>query len=266
MSYSFNGTTQYLSLARGIIPTGPIAISAWIRTSTVAADQTVFRCKQDSSVHLYGLSIQSGVNRINWQIRQNGGNNVVVVAANNSVIVNRWQHLFVYSNTSTDHGQFISGGSQVTDATASLPASLNETGVGANGDGSSFFSGQLAEFALWKISSAGRMQALARMLASGKSAAQPELRRGLVSYLPMRSDGLLRNQFSGLRDFCGIKWTVNANPAPSNLHPLIDYPTEMLSEFEEDDYVTPAAGGTTVGRLLRGLFEGGTLVGGRLVG
>lgn len=262
MGYSFNGTSQYLSRASGIVSTGPIAISVWYRTSTVAVDQTIFRCKQDSSVHLYGASIQSGVNRINWQIRQSGGNNVVVVAANNSVIVNRWQHLFAYSNTSTDHGQFINAGSQVTDATAALPASLNETGIGANGDGSSFFSGQLAEFALWKISSAGRMQAMARMLASGKSPAHHELRRGLVTYLPMRSDGLLRERFSGLKDFCGLKWIVNANPAPSNLHPQIDYPSELLRRGRRK---AAAAAGTTVGRLFGGLLDGGPLIGGRLV-
>lgn len=262
MAYSFNGTDQYLSLARGLVANGPLGISLFYRPNALVT-QTLASIKEDASVDNFTASMQAdGVNRQNWQVRS-ATNNLVMTTSASSVAAGRWHHFFGFSDGAGSHGQYINAGDFQSSALTSNPTGCDLTSIGANTSGGALFAGAIAEVSFWKVSVA-HAAAVARMLASGKSAAHPELRRGLVAYLPLRADGVLQDRYSGLKDFCGNKWTANgASFAPFTSHPRVTYPPEMLRRRR----FVPAGGGasTPVGRVLSGLLDGGSLVGGRLV-
>lgn len=69
------------------------------------------------------------------------------------ISINVWSHICGVARSATDRSVYLNGGSRGDNATSRVPSSLNAVGIGFNNRPATqrYFSGDLAEFAVWDI-------------------------------------------------------------------------------------------------------------------
>lgn len=168
-----------------------------------------------------------------------------------------WHHALCYSSSSTAHAVFIDGGSKATSITSNtFSASADRVAVGHAADSTptNYFSGDIAEAAIWDVALSDAEVALLGA-ASGPSAMlfRPA---SLRFYCP------IIGKYSPEIDIIeGRGMTVTG--AVASAHPRVFYPDSPMISMPPA--AAPPAG--VVGPLIGGrLINNSMLVGGRLVG
>ena len=188
MSLVLNGTTQYVWRTAPVVGR-PFFISAWFKSSSDSALQALWgEGHKATTFDYWRLALRGDVENdpVGCTIRRTG---VASALTSSGYTAGQWQHAIFIEAGTQDHRVYINGGSEGTDVSNDQgPLNLDTMGIGAlpyNGGWANFFSGKIAEVAIWNgvIPSAGEIAFLA---GGGKaSSVQPT---DLKAYWPLLND------------------------------------------------------------------------------
>lgn len=212
MAITFNGTDDWLKLEVALA-TQPCVFSAWIRQPLSSDADYIFASGTEfSSDDMFRAEVNN-IEQFRLNVKDTTNN--IMATPGNPIGDDTWHHVFGWSNSSTDHGISLDGGTPVLSSTTAVVTPGTDMWIGANTTNSGQWNGEIAEFAIWNISIAGKEHAMAKALAGG--AAPSHFYEGLVAYLPLIDNVL---------DVKGNVWTeVGTGGFPAFPHPTgIYYP------------------------------------------
>jgi hypothetical protein len=132
-SVSFNGSSQYLSLADNIafqMGTGAFTVEGWVYLTTVNSTQRRFYSQQNpgaTTVFWVGIST---TNKFSAELRDAAGTNDVQVYSTTTPVANTWYHV-AFVRTGTTTYLFVNGVLETTTTGQSQNISTSSIGVGA---------------------------------------------------------------------------------------------------------------------------------------
>lgn len=185
MSYSFDGTDDYIEGGSAALTVAPFTMACWFRPVNVTANGTLMSLSVDTgATDRFVLQAAGAIvgDPVRLQIVQGGtSSNASVTGA---YTANTWQHAAGVFTSSTSRRAYLDGVAGTLDTTNLTPAGVNRTGLGyhiTSGTRSVFFNGRIAEAAIWNEAlSAADIAALANGF-------RPSLIRpsALVFYAPL---------------------------------------------------------------------------------
>jgi len=183
MARSFDdGSSEYLQGSFSLSGE-PYTLAAWCYTDDVTINQIPLSIGDDASIDYAAIQIRGGdAGDSVWNVvLQGGSRNEAISTA--GVSVNTWHHICGVTAAANDRAVFLDGGNKGTDATARAVGTINRASVGVSADNTPFgyFSGRVAEAAVWNVA---LTDAEVAVLANGTC---PLLVRtaNLVSYWPL---------------------------------------------------------------------------------
>lgn len=250
-----DGSSEYLDINTPVITDVPMTISLWLRTNDVTINQYgVTLADKDVDDQRFGIGAGGNIANDPLFFFVRDGGNSTLISTTNFMSVNTWHHGIitgVVSGSDADYKVILdgdTGNAGDSGAGAARAVDLDRTSIGRMGDStpSDYFSGDVAEVAVWNINLSF---AEAAILAAGYSPlfVRPQ---NLVFY---------PNLIRGLNDKVG-GLVLTASGTTVSAHPPIIYPANVRVGIPEA--VAPPT--DEVGTLInKGLIDGG-LVGGRL--
>lgn len=247
-----DASTQYLEHGAAVLTAVPFTFSCWFNSDSATDNQCLMFLGLNSSTNRYFAMHASG-NAAGDPVRifaQNGGTSSVV-STTTGYTVGTTHHACAVFESSTSRHVYIDGGSKASDTTDVTPTTPNVTTIGRRSlsTPASYFSGMIAEVAIWNIALTDVEVALLAKKISPLMV-RPD---SLVMYVPIMGKYSPEIDLVGGRDF-----TVTG--ATTSQHPRIMYPYNRRNR----KYVVAAGGGEahhhTLLHLIMGLsFTGGTI-------
>lgn len=241
MPYTFNGTTQYLTISLASVTATPLTMACWFLDTGVAAgvalmsigdtaaDTEEFRLGVDGS-HVIALTRHTSASSATTTATYTPGT---------------WNHACAVFNSATDRRAFLNGANKVTEATSRTPVSLDTTRIGARGmlTLSAFYTGHIAHAAIWNATLTD-----AEVLALAKGFPAMRVRRDvLFNYWPLYGGDPVPDASGS-----GYSLSLVASPTVATVQPPVASPFAFTSYLPGG--AAPAAGGGTGGsRMLMGL-------------
>lgn len=214
MARSFNGTSDNLSHAAGVITAASFSVSAWTFPDTTNANRPIVTL-DDGVVGLnvyrfYFSNAASGALRMQTV---NSPSSATVTTANTAT-TGAWNHIVGGEVSAASRFVRLNGGTKATETTSVTPVGINKTEIGAEANGGDYFDGLLAEVALWSVALDDDEQ-----LALSKGICPLLIRpQSLAGYWP-----LLGNDGSEL-DRWKSRFDMTVTGATKADHPRIYYP------------------------------------------
>ncbi len=150
-AYNFinlDGADQKITIAGGGVVSGDATMSLWIKTSH--SGEAFILSRDDNSTRSYYFAKNSS-NYLLFKMQDGSGNNTFV-ASSDAINDGEWHHIVAVVDVGTSITLY-SDGSQVAQTTSSVPSSFNtateELYIGAFGDGSGFYNGDVGQTAIW---------------------------------------------------------------------------------------------------------------------
>ena len=213
----------------------PFAVSQWIRRDASIECVSFTLVDKDSNVHSHIIQPQpAGEIRVLSQDASGSSAAFTISQITNGV----WAHVTALFVSATDRRVFLNAAGKVTDATSRTPLNLDRTAIGywARSSPVHYFSGDIAEVAMWDLSSwtgatdsdkADLFETIIPALASGYSPMMFPL--GIQAYWPL---------IRGLNDIAG-GYNVTASGTVVSNH------TRIINPFGSQvaSLVTPVAAG-----------------------
>ena len=175
-----DASSQYLHIASTPITAAPLSMSCWFNTDDTGADQGLVMLEMDSSNYFFLMYDASGELRAYTEAQ--GTSDHADSTAGPSV--DTWHHGCAVYSASDSRAAFLDGANKGVETTDLTPTSPTDIFIGTYRDSAYYFSGRIAEVALWE---AGLVDAEVAALAAGYS---PLLVRPgkLLSYWSMIRD------------------------------------------------------------------------------
>lgn len=239
-----DANSQYYEYGSAILGAVPISMACWFNTDdltvlemlmavtdspTSSTDTNTFCLYVDGTTA--GDPVRAGTQR----------NTFAVASTSAGPSANTWAHACgVWAGTNA-RAAYLNGGNKGTNATNLTPLGLTKTNIGcyyswtgAAGAPMKFWSGLIAEAAMWNVA---LTDAEVAVLATGLSplAVHPE---NLVAYWP-----LIGNYATEIDTVSGYGMTPTASAPTKAAHPRVLYPSNRLAL---STYVAPPAGGGQV--------------------
>lgn len=151
MSYSFNGTDQYIQDSSVSPVAGtPCTLACWFRPTNNTGGNLLQICSSSGNDSHRISMTSSGTYRIGSTEAGTNGN------ADGSTIIsiNTWHHLCGVFTSSASRTGYLNGSDISTNTASRNPTSFTRTVIGARRDASVFgiyFTGQIAEAAIWDV-------------------------------------------------------------------------------------------------------------------
>lgn len=214
-----DANTQYIESATVAVAAYPISMAGWFCTDDVTKTQSIVsECLLINNNQRITLVFGGAIagDPVQYFI-QNAAASAGPLSTTGAT-VNVWAHACGVSAANNDHRVYINGGSKGTSASAvNFPATVTRTSIGrdAMSPAANYFSGKLAEVAIWSVA---LTDAEVAILASGVSPllVQPA---SLVSYWP------LIGRYSPEIDVAGGNgMTLSASAPVVADHPRVRYP------------------------------------------
>lgn len=187
MSRSFDGATQYLTTASIPVAVAPLSMACWFNTSDDANEQTLMEIGDTGgTADAFSLAINGSVagDPVQAQTRRSSTS---TASSTSGYSLNTWHHACAVFNSVTDRRAFIDGGSKGTESTSKAPVNLDVVRVGARARSTitAFFTGQVAEAAIWSVTLTD-----AEVAALGRGVSPLRIRpQSLVFYAPLLGVG-----------------------------------------------------------------------------
>lgn len=152
MSLILNGSTQYAYILEALAAGRPLTIAGWCKSDSDSAAQAVASlADKDSDVNYRILGLFGSVvgDPVIAGERDSGNNKWSETTA--GYAINTWQQVLAEFGSATSRKSTISGGNEGTESTSVTPANLDKTAIGVicRSTLAWFFSGKLAEIAMW---------------------------------------------------------------------------------------------------------------------
>jgi hypothetical protein len=243
MAYSFNGSAS-LVLGSALLTAAPCTMLAWVNPRNNTADQWLMGLAQLSGASFEDLILQ---------IQGTGAGDPVQACAFHSggfanavsskgIYLNGWQSAAAVQISGSSRAAYWNGLNRGTNGTSAVPAGLNRTIIGAGyntaGTITSFYTGNLAEVALYDVDLTPR-----EILDYHEGKTPDRIRPGnLILYLPLRRE-------TGIKDFSRNNSIFTNTSAVA----VADHPPVQRPEKRKIFLVSvPAAGRTLSGALAEG--------------
>lgn len=208
-----DAASQYLENTTAPVTAYPLSMAAWGRSDNAAATQYAVDIGDSAGTDHVGINWRGADAGDPISAFVNGSGSDAVTSTGYSV--NVWAHGCGVFASATSRAAYINGGSKGTNTTSETITSLDRIGIGRTEHSSpgSYFSGDLAEVAVWNIALS---DADVLMLSLGVS---PLLVRpdGLVFYVP-----LIGRYSPEIEVVGGLNMTVTG--ATQSEHPRVFYP------------------------------------------
>ncbi len=151
-----NASSEFLQANVADFTVPPISISAWAHPDDAANTGTIYFCGDNGSTKdWYSLRLMGGTAGDPLQMRVRDVTAFSDAETSNSYNVNAWNHVFGKVLSATSRTAILNGDiANEGNSTASRsPTTPNRTAIGRLGDGtpSSYFSGRIAEVAVWDV-------------------------------------------------------------------------------------------------------------------
>ena len=154
MSRLFNDAASDKLLNGGAILTAaPMTVHAWAYTDDVTVDQAILSLGDTAgTANYFELSIlgTTAGDPIQWRATNTTAASAIT---STGVTVNTWHSCLGRETTNADRDALIDGGSKVNNTTSKTPTSIDATGIGVRKRSNEqlFFSGRIAEVAVWNV-------------------------------------------------------------------------------------------------------------------
>jgi len=238
MARLFNDSSnEYLHHNAAVISSPPFVLCGWFYTDTLIVSQTILSIGDASWTNVHSLSIMGGVT--NDPVRAWTWEAAGAGAADSSIAytTNKWHHAIGLFVSGTDRRVLLNGGSKGTNNTDKTPGGLDNTTIGAsrwNGGVSYYFSGRVAETAIWNLSNwpgntaSDKADEFERLAVPALAAGYSPLffRQGLVGYWPL---GGIYDKNDGDHDIIGGYNMTPYNTPSTADHPPIIYPSRPIN-------------------------------------
>ena len=211
MAYAFNGTTQFLSTASAPTTAAPLTIYGRFNSSSDASNQTLAAIANKTSdtnsfwMVAGGAQVDDPVRVITY-----GTVSTSIADTTTGFLINTWFDAAGVFSAINNRTAYINGGSSVTNTESQTPIGLNTFGIGVLNrlNIASYFSGGLAETAIWNAAlTGGEVASLAKGFKPTRVRPQ-----SLVFYAPLVRD---------LQDLRGALTITNNNSATVADHPRV---------------------------------------------
>lgn len=211
MAYTFNGSSQYLSISTAAVAAAPLTLACWFNSTSIAVNQGLINVSSASGDQNFRLSAQGAVtgDPVRAQALNVSANGLADTTT--GYLANTWTHACGVFTSATSRTAYINGGSAGTDTVSVTPPSIDRMFIGVTRNGSAFTNytaGQIAEVGIWNVA------LTTAEIASLAKAVSPALIRpaSLVFYAP------LVREFTDLR---GARVFTNNGTATVSAHPRI---------------------------------------------
>ena len=153
MARLFNDAASHSLLYSGaVVSAAPCTFASWMRTNDLGVSQTIVSVGDSSKTNNYKrLSWSQGQNAI---IAQEAAGGSVFAATTAAATANTWHHAVAAFDSSSPYQiAWLDGGNKGTSTSDKTPSGIDQTGIGAwaRGSPTQYFSGDLAEAAIWNV-------------------------------------------------------------------------------------------------------------------
>ncbi|OGU80429.1 MAG: hypothetical protein A2W11_00760 [Ignavibacteria bacterium RBG_16_35_7] len=148
-------SSEYLEIDSSVITTQPLTMAAWVYSDSATLLQAILSvADKDSATKLHFLELAGTIAGDPVRMASITVGSPSYAATTTGYSVNTWHHAAGVVSASNARAAYIDGGSEGTDATEEDPgAVLDRTSIGRLGDSTpaQYFSGNIAEAAVWNI-------------------------------------------------------------------------------------------------------------------
>jgi hypothetical protein len=230
-----DAASEYLGLGTAPVSAAPCTLAGWLSRDAAAGDFGILGLRDSvGGQNEIWTQIENSTQLVRAATRTSGPTfGIAVTSAATSL--NTWQHACAVFASSTSRTAYLDGGNSGSNTTSNNPTSLNVVAVGARATPGTYFSGKLAELAIWDVALTADEVA---QLGLGYS---PLLVRpgNLVAYWPLYGNNSPETDIVG-----GVNLTWNNTPTKASDHPRIILPRKRRV------YLGTAAGGATEVELM----------------
>jgi len=246
-------SSQFIGHSAGLVSADPITLACWGRSDDSTNGQDAVQIGDSTTGRGWRLNFGGATagDPIRAIATDNTGTNAIAVTST-GYSVNTWHHACAVFTSTSSRDAYIDGGSVGNNATAlGTMMSPNRTDIGRAVNASSYFSGRLAEVAIWNVAlTANEVLALARGVSPLR--VRPA---SLISYVPIWG---LHSAEIDMKN-SGATWTVTgatlANHAPVRPFSRIALATAPVIEVAAAGFQPAWAIGAN--RLISGGVSGG---------
>lgn len=212
MAYTFNGSTQYLSISPTVASTLPITLACWFYSTSSTVNQGLINICNSTGNAGFRLQAQGAIT--GKPLRAT----MLTAAATSGIAstaiaypTNAWTHACGVFTSTTSRTVYLNGGNAVTDTTSIAQPATDRAFIGITLAQSAFvnyMAGQIAEVAIWNAA----LSAADVLMLSGAAAATLVRPDKLLFYAPLMRD---------LIDFKAPRTFTNNGTATVSSHPRI---------------------------------------------
>ena len=224
MSIDLNGSTQYGSYAGAVVSAYPFTMSGWFYDTSGSDSGNVVGIETDASADNRFITLAQNNEVMRFQTRTTSAGNA---DSSGNYTINNWWLVIAVATSATDREVFIhdgTSGTSGTNTTNLTPSGMDITTIGYNASATNYFTGYLAEIAIWNSA----LDATAQTDLRTKSPALVES-GSLVSYWPLGGpnydDDWLDKQGSN-------NMTATGAPTFNVEHPTLTYPSTSNSTIQ----------------------------------
>jgi hypothetical protein len=209
MSYSLNGSNQYIIASTTPVTAAPFTVSGWIYPTSTAVGHGMIGITTASGAASFRSQLvgTSAIARIGSFVQSTGSN------ANSTTTwgANSWHHIIGVFASSTSRTVYLNNGGSATNTVSSAPSGVDRIVIGALINASAFFNytnGYIADIAIWNTAlNTAEIAGLSKSISP--SLIRPQ---NLVFYAPFIRD---------LSDLAQNLSLTNNNSATAFSHPRI---------------------------------------------
>ena len=214
-----NALSQYLERDSAVVATQPLTMAAWFNSDDATITQAILSVvDKDDASKMHFLEIAGAVAGDPVRMASIVAGSPSYAASTTGYTANTWFHAAGVVSASNARAAYINGGSKGTDATEEDPLLvLDRTSIGRLGDStpSQYFSGSIAEVAVWDIALTDN-----EIIVLSKGFSPLFVRpQNLVAYWPLIGNYSPETDIVGANNLTLTGTVVKAN------HPRIIYPS-----------------------------------------
>lgn len=198
MARTFNGTTQYLSVASALVSAAPLTMACWFNADNITANHTLICVGDVGSDIRYFRLYAAGADAGDFVKFDSRDGTLATAATSAAYSASTWHHACGVTSAANSRVVYLDGANSGTNTTSVTPTLLDNTVIGRleRLTPTQFMAGSIAMPAIWNVALSAEEIA---QLADGYSPSRVRP-QSLISYPPLVRE---------IIDLKGITWTDN---------------------------------------------------------